>query len=192
MVSNRNLLFQGSTFRGYVSFREGTGQSNTSLGCHKWFRFAVIHICESILFLVGDMLVPWNFICNVWNMCFFPRSQISINIPLLNITDGYQGSNPFPIFLQHPYGCTPENERMSPKFMDYFNRKLPSSNQPLEFSGDIRVCFPGRWSSVSSQTWGDFNMEKLGKNPEKRDWCENNMPDVLKKPGMNRHENYDD
>ena len=24
MVSNRNLLFQGSIFRGYVSFREGT------------------------------------------------------------------------------------------------------------------------------------------------------------------------
>ena len=28
MVSNRNLLFQGSIFRGYVSFREGNGWSN--------------------------------------------------------------------------------------------------------------------------------------------------------------------
>ena len=29
MVSNRNLLFQGSIFRGYVSFREGTQHHTT-------------------------------------------------------------------------------------------------------------------------------------------------------------------
>ena len=32
VVSNRNLLFQGSIFRGYVSFREGT----SSLGLESW------------------------------------------------------------------------------------------------------------------------------------------------------------
>ena len=45
VVSNRNLLFQGSIFRGYVSFREGIllGLKHDKLGCsmyQQWYRIS--------------------------------------------------------------------------------------------------------------------------------------------------------
>ena len=168
MVSNRNLLFQGSTFRGYVSFREGTGQSNTSLGCHKWFRFAVIHICESILFLVGDMLVPWNFICNVWYMCVFSQDpKFLLTSHFWTSQMGIKDQILSPFFSNIHTGTPPKTNEcpLSLGIISIGNFHLPTNH--WNFQGIFVCVFRGvinyqAWSSVSSQTWGKFQHGKVG------------------------------
>ena len=50
VVSNRNLLFQGSIFRGYVSFREGI-------------------VCYCLVLFVSLVSFSWVCVCFLW--CFF-------------------------------------------------------------------------------------------------------------------------
>ena len=82
MVSNRNLLFQGSIFRGYVSLPEGTGlhfSQSTERGELFIFEFQ----SSSLLCAKGGQMVAWqgfttHHASDAWQQKIIPNGGLMV------------------------------------------------------------------------------------------------------------------
>ncbi len=79
MVSNRNLLFQGSIFRGYVSFREGIPKFHLTNWHIRWPRRPALKLTSAVAPQVAQswklqlwkllfwcVWVPWRISSSIW------------------------------------------------------------------------------------------------------------------------------
>ena len=100
MVSNRNLLFQGSIFRGYVSFREGTCSWKKSGKLTSWGWLVVyFHYWPGVSapskqwlalgFLNHQQYVSISWNTFSWRWSFFANDSNSSFLVLQNLPDIY-------------------------------------------------------------------------------------------------------